>query len=289
MEVVQKQQAKKPVRAIGAILVDSGFLKPEQVQQVLRLQDKYPQLRFGDAALRLGYVDEVDVQQALAKQFVYPYLSNKDELLSTEAVAAYKPFSNIVEQLRALRSQLLMRWFNSDIHKALAIVSPAKGDGKSFIAANLAIVFSQLGQRTLLIDADLRQSRQHEIFKLENKVGLSTLLAGRTDLANSYTAVKGLLSLSVIPAGPTPPNPHELLSRAAFRHLISACRNSFDVIILDTPTGIEYPDTLSIAAQTQGALLVANKNRSSVTEMQDLQEQLSSNGITMVGSIFNKK
>ncbi|MGC5317045.1 CpsD/CapB family tyrosine-protein kinase, partial [Escherichia coli] len=80
-----------------------------------------------------------------------------------KVVAAYNPFSKQVEALRALRSQLMVRWFDIDgKHKALSIVSPASGEGRSFIASNLAVVFSQLGERTLLIDADMRQPCQHE-------------------------------------------------------------------------------------------------------------------------------
>jgi receptor protein-tyrosine kinase len=203
-------------RSIGAILIDNGRLTPDAAERILKLQ-KEQGLRFGDAAIQLGLLSEADIQQALSRQYDYPYLMPGDERVSEEVVAAFKPFSPIVEQLRAVRSQLMLRWFDAEIgHKTLAVVSASRADGRSFTAANLAVVFSQLGERTLLIDADLRNPSQHQLFRLENKLGLSSLLAGRAELAEAITRIPGLIDLSVLPAGATPPNPQELLARPVF-------------------------------------------------------------------------
>ena len=147
-------------RSIGVILIDSGRLSADNAERILRLQKEQGK-RFGDAAIELGLLTEDDIRFALSSQFDYPYLPLGDSSLSHELVAAYKPFSPVVEQLRALRSQLMLRWFDAAAQrKSLAIVSPGAGEGRSFIAANLAIVFSQQGQRTLLIDANLRTARR---------------------------------------------------------------------------------------------------------------------------------
>ena len=99
----------------------------------------------------------------------------------------------------------MLRWFDAETgHKALAVVSPDAGEGRSFIAANLAVVFSQLGERTLLIDADLRNPSQHQLFRLPNKLGLSSILAGRAELEETVTRIPGLIDVSVMPAGATP-------------------------------------------------------------------------------------
>ena len=179
-------------RSIGAILIDSGRLTPEAAARILEVQ-KAESLRFGDAAIMLGLLTEEDVQQALSQQYSFPYLQPGDDSASEEVVAAFHPFTPVVEQLRALRSQLSLRWFDAEPekHKALAIVSPESGDGRSFVAANLAVVFSQLGARTLLVDADLRKPRQHELFHLPNKLGLSSVLAGRVELAKVITRIPG--------------------------------------------------------------------------------------------------
>jgi protein-tyrosine kinase len=272
--------------SIGAILVDAGRLTPENAERILRLQ-KDQVMRFGDAALQLGLLTDDDIRFALSHQFEYSYLPARDTSLSTELVAAYAPQSRVVEQLRALRSQLMLRWFDAEAHrKALAIVSPGSGEGRSFIAANLAIVFSQLGERTLLIDADLRKPRQHQLFKLGNDSGLSSMLAGRAG-PEVLVRVPALRDLSVLAAGPMPPNPQELLGRPAFAELLQTLSADFDIVILDTPPGGEYADAQTVAVRAGAALLLARENRSVVPELTQLMRSLQQSGATLVGTVIN--
>lgn len=281
-------QALAAGRSIGAILIDSGRLTPEAAERVLKLQ-KEENLRFGDAAVRLGVLSEADIQQALSHQFEYSYLAPGDERVSEEVVAAFKPFTPIVEQLRVLRSQLLLRWFDAEVgHNALAIVSPGAGEGRSFIAANLAVVFSQLGERTLLIDADMRHPRQHELFRLPNKTGLSSVLAGRERLGNVVARVPGLQNLTILPAGPVPPNPQELLNRPMFGQLVSAMQRKLDVVIVDTPAGMETADCQAIASHIRGAVAIARKDVTASLDFQELVTNLQQGGTTVVGSLLNK-
>ncbi|MBK8401175.1 MAG: chain length determinant protein tyrosine kinase EpsG [Propionivibrio sp.] len=274
-------------RSIGAILIDTGRLTAENAERILRLQ-KEQGLRFGDAAIQLGLLTDDDIRYALASQFDYPYLPAGDTSLSQELVAAYAPFSPVVEQLRALRSQLMLRWFDAQAErKALAIVSPSHGEGRSFIAANLAIVFSQLGERTLLIDADLRMPSQHELFKLGNTPGLSGLLAGRSNY-DAVLRVPSLLGLSVLPAGAVPPNPQELLGRPAFVEAVYTLSRDFDVIIIDTPAGSEFADAQTVAVRTGAALMVARKNQSLLHETMQFARNLQQSGATLVGSVLNE-
>lgn len=273
-------------RSIGAILIDAGRLSAKDAESILRAQ-KAQGKRFGEAAIGLGLLNEDDIRFALASQFDYPYLSAGDTSLSRELVAAYEPFSPVVEHLRALRSQLILRWFDAEAQrKVLAIVSPGNGDGRSFIAANLAIVFSQLGERTLLIDADLRSPRQHELFRLGNGAGLSGFLAGRTKL-ETVVQVPSLVGLSILPAGAVPPNPQELLGRPAFSESLRSLSLDFDVIIIDTPAATEYADAQTVAVRAGAALMVARKNRSSLGDMAQLTRSLQQSGATLVGSVLN--
>lgn len=274
-------------RSIGAILIDNGRLTPEAAERILKLQ-KEQGLRFGDAAIQLGLLSEADIQQALSRQYDYPYLMPGDERVSEEVVAAFKPFSPIVEQLRAVRSQLMLRWFDAEIgHKTLAVVSASRADGRSFTAANLAVVFSQLGERTLLIDADLRNPSQHQLFRLENKLGLSSLLAGRAELAEAVIRIPGLIDLSVLPAGATPPNPQELLARPVFNALMATAAGQYDIVIVDTPAGAETADSQTIAARTRGAVVVARKDRSSAPALQAFVTSLQHSGVAVVGAVLN--
>src|SRR5258708_8601058 len=146
-------------RPIGAILAEQGKLTPTEVQRVL---DSAAQLgvRFGEAAVRLGLVTEEEVRFALARQFDFPHLVHEPEERgarpSTELVAAFAPFHPRTEEMPALRTQLLIRWYNPQGKRnALVIASPGSKEGRSYVAANLAVVFSQLGARTLLLDAYL--------------------------------------------------------------------------------------------------------------------------------------
>jgi protein-tyrosine kinase len=273
-------------RSIGVILIDSGRLTPDNAERILRLQ-KAQGMRFGEAAIELGLLTEDDIRFALSSQFDYPYLPLGDSSLSHELIAAYKPSSPVVEQLRALRSQLMLRWFDAEAQrKALAIVSPGAGEGRSFIAANLAIVFSQLGERTLLIDADLRTPRQHELFKLGNNAGLSGLLAGRAN-DDAVVRVPSLLGLSILPAGAIPPNPQELLGRPAFIETLLSLSRDFDVVIIDTPAASAYADAQTIAVRAGAALLLARKNRSSLPNLAQLANRLQQSGATLLGSVLN--
>jgi chain length determinant protein tyrosine kinase EpsG len=285
--MISAQQKTADEHGIGAILVDSGRLKVEDATKIL-LEQKISNIRFGEAGIKLGLLNQNDIDFVLARQFDYQYLNRSDKSIDEEIIAAFSPFSPIVEQLRAVRTQLMLRWFDADTsHKSLAIVSPSTGDGRSFVAANLAVVFSQLGERTLLIDADLRHPRQHELFKISNSAGLSAVLTGRAKPDAAFK-IKSLLGLTVLPAGACPPNPQELLSREVFTSLLAQYSESFDVIIIDTPASENSADAQTISARTGAALLVASKNFTQVTALKKLAENLESTDVSVVGSLLNE-
>lgn len=273
-------------RAIGALLMDAGRITPEAAERILALQ-KEKNLRFGEAAIELGLLTAEELQHALSRQFDYPYLLPDDNSITQEVVAAFKPFSPAVERLRALRSQLMLRCLNPDSeNRSLAIVSPGNGEGRSYIAANLAVVFSQLGERTLLIDADLRTPRQHQLFKLGNQAGLSAVLSGRIDGATVIQRIPSLLGLSVLPAGAVPPNPQELLSRPAFGALLAHCRQQFDVVLIDTPAG-HTADAETAASHAGAALVIGRKHFTSTGHMQNLVQSLTRSGTSVIGAVLN--
>jgi protein-tyrosine kinase len=275
-----------PPRPIGDILVSTGRLSAEDAQRILERQKK-DNSQFGDAAIALKLLKREDIDFALSKQFDYSYLLANDTSRSPELVAAYKPFSRIGENLRAVRSQLMLRWFNNEsAHKAVALVSPGAGEGRSFVAANLAIVFSQQGQRTLLIDADLRQARQHALFGLGKSAGLAGILADRAGL-EAALPVQGMDNLMVLPAGTVPPNPQELLGRPAFGRLLKAAAENFDVVIIDTPAGSDYADAEIISAAAGAAVIVTRKNQTRLPDAALLARRLQDGGVVLVGAVLN--
>jgi receptor protein-tyrosine kinase len=192
--------ATSGARHLGAILMDEGKITAADAEQVLARQRELG-WRFGEAAIELNLITDTDLREALAKQYEFPYLVGGPEGVSKELIAAWDPFHAVVEELRAVRTQLLVRWFNPGAgRRTLAITSPCAREGRSFIAANLAVVCSQLGQRTLLIDADFRAPRQQSIFNIADRYGLSSVLSGRSDLS-AAAPVAGLTGLAV-PAHP---------------------------------------------------------------------------------------
>lgn len=277
------------INTIGDILVATGRLSAADTQRVMQHQHDY-QLQFGEAALALKVITKEDIDFALSKQFDYAYLGDQDTSLSPGLVAAYQPFSRVGENLRAVRSQLMLRWLNTnEAHKFLAIASPGPKEGRSFISANLAVVFAQQGQRTLLIDADLRAAPsqgQHALFKLGKSAGLSGMLAGRAG-PEAVQLIHGLPGLAVLPAGAMPPNPQELLGRPAFARLLQTLGEQFDVILIDTPAGTNYADAEIVAARAGAAILVARKNTSSLPQAALLARRLQDNGVMLIGSVLN--
>ncbi|HEY7986735.1 MAG TPA: chain length determinant protein tyrosine kinase EpsG [Methylophilaceae bacterium] len=269
---------------IGRLLLEMDKITPEQAERILRLQ-KEQGLRFGDAARKLGLVTEGDIRQVLALQFDYPYLQLDQERFSDDLVAAYHPFSQQVEALRALRSQLVLRWF-SEGHQTLAVTAANEGDGCSYVAANLAVVFSQLGESTLLIDANLRSPRQKHIFNLGNPHGLSDILVGRAGL-EAVSRIDSFVDLSVLGAGTEPPNPQELLNRHAFPELLTQLAQRYDVIILDTAPATASSDMQLIAARARGAIIVARNNATRLADLEDVRQQITETGAQAIGVVLN--
>ena len=277
---------QEPAPRMGEMLVASGRLSGDDVQLLLDHQASTGRL-FGETGITLGLLDQGDVQQVLAAQFGYAPPDPGSAPAIAELPAAGVADSGAAEHLRALRDQLMLRWFESDdTPQALAIVSPGAGEGRSWIAANLALLFAQVGKRTLLIDADLRRPRQHQIFGVAGRVGLSAVLAGRAG-GEAIVELAGTPGLWLLPAGVIPPNPHELVARRAFAGLMLAMRSTYDVILVDTPPAESCADAGLIAARAGAALVVACRDRSSVARLGALTDDLRHFGVTTVGAVLN--
>jgi chain length determinant protein tyrosine kinase EpsG len=277
---------RPPERQIGEILQDTANLSAEQVERVLAYMRERG-VRFGEAAVALGFVSADDVMYALAQQFHYPYAPEERRHLNPELVTLNQPFSPQAEAFRAIRSQLMMRVFNEgDRRRALAVISPDAADGKTYFAANVAVTLAQLGGRTLLVDADMRKPRLHEVFSLENSAGLSSILAGRAE-AQVIQQVMGVPSLFVLPVGVVPPNPLELVERPAFGILMRELTAKFDHVVVDTPAAEYGTDAQVVANRCGAAVVVARRNESRVNELQELVASLSESSVQMAGVIIN--
>jgi protein-tyrosine kinase len=282
---VESLRTRREHVPIGELLLSSGKISEMDIARVIALQ-KQKKLRFGEAAQEMGLLRAEDVERALAQQFDYPYVGQRGSTFSPLLVAARDPFGPGAEAIRRLRGQLTLRWFD-DRRKTLAVVAPRAGSGSSVVAANLAIAFAQLGERVLLIDANLRRPAQHNLFGIGPVEGLSALLAGRNKFRDSLRVVEPFGSLAVLCAGANPPNPHELLSAVGFAYLVETAPAAFDIVIIDAPPLLEYSDGQVIAARAGGCVLVARRHESSLTDMEDAKLQLEPTGAAIVGVVLN--
>lgn len=170
--------------------------------------------------------------------------------------------------------------------RTFLVASPASGDGKSTTASNIAIAFAQAGERTLLIDCDLRNPVQHLIFELDGVGGVTTVIAGQTKLRDAIrpSSVPGLY---VLPCGPVPRNPSELLAGARFKSLLQKLSETFDRIIIDSPPLMSVTDARILAAEADATVLVMRMNRS----MRELGimalDSLDAIGARVVGAVAN--
>jgi len=175
------------------------------------------------------------------------------------------------EQIRGLRTALLL--LNEPGRRAnmVALLSPCAGEGRSQLAAELAISFSQLGRRTLLIDGDLRRSQQHVLFDAWNYLGLT----------------QSLTHLSLLTAGISVPNPLELLSDGRFEKMLSDWRHQYDFIVIDTPPVNEFSDGLAISALAGRVLLCSRAAVTPFAAMKDMLQRLASTQSTVLGAVIN--
>ena len=274
-------------RPIGDLIRDARNLSAAEVEKVLSYQREHG-VRFGEAAVTLGLASPDDVLNALAQQFHYPLANAERRLASPELVTLLQPFSVQAEAIRAVRSQVTMRMSKADTSRqALAVISPASGDGKTYFAANLAVSLAQLGGRTLLVDADLRGPRQHEVFKVSNAAGLSSLLSGRSE-TQVIQPVEGVPGLFVLPCGPIPPNPLELIERPAFGLLVRELTSKFDHVVIDTAAASLGSDACVVAAKCGAALVLTRKHENKVAALQDLVASMAGSSVQLLGAVVNE-
>lgn len=286
--MIQEFNAANVLQAgtIGNLLVESGRITKEQANKVLALQKK-ENIRFGEAAIKLGFIQDSDIKYALSRQFSYSFLEKNDKSFSQNLVAAYEPYIASSEALRGLRGQIKQHWLSHG-NKTFIIASSELDADAEYVAANLAVVFSQLEERTLLIDANLRAPNLHTWFHLEKQKGLSDILAGRSEL-DVIVVLEKLQGLSILTAGTEAPNPQELLSRPKFSFLLEQLKEYFDVIIINTSPLSESADAQVVADKAKGVLFVMNKDKTKVKDIKKAIEQIESAGAQIIGSVLNER
>lgn len=189
------------------------------------------------------------------------------------------------ESLHAIRTEILLRRETPQRAEVIAVISAGATEGRSTLAAELAIAFSEAGHATLLVDADLRHPCQHELFNLPNQFGLAQLLMHGTCPALHVPA--GLPQLTVMTAGDRPARPLDLLSRPSFAETISAWRGEYRVVVIDTPALGRWPDGAAIANVAGRALLATRSGHTRYTELRTALRRLAPTRSRVMGAVIN--
>jgi protein-tyrosine kinase len=272
-------------RRIGQLLLAEGKLTPEGTVRILRRQRERG-VRFGEAALELGLLREDDLWQVIADQFEYSYLKRRSGQDYEELPTLYEPYSPALEVFRSVRNQLMCRW-RSDTRKTLAIVSPRSGDGRSYVAAKLAMVFAQYGQRTLLVDGDLRNPGMNGQLPHEpGNLGLAGVLTGFPK-DEAILKAPGHDSLFILPAGPPPADPLRILSRERLYDHLSSLAGHFEMVLVDTPAAAANPDFQALSGWARSALLVARQGQTRQSETLAIKRALRNAQCQLVGALVN--
>jgi capsular exopolysaccharide synthesis family protein len=277
LEVAQAERdptkpQKARIAALGLIL---GLMLGVAVAFVRELLDQ-----------RLRSVEEIRAILDVPVLGVVPHMpSSNPANLNRGMTVHLEPMSEIAEAYRTVRTAVYFGVPDGEA-KRILVTSPAPGDGKSTSASNLACAMAQAGQRVVLVDCDFRRPTQHKIFGLDDKVGLSSVLAGRAKLADASrtTAVEGL---DVIPCGPLPPNPAEILNSQAFAELLDTLAKQYDHVVIDSPPVMPVTDARILGALCDLTVLVLRAEKSTRKFTEHAREALLSVGARILGVIVN--
>jgi capsular exopolysaccharide synthesis family protein len=251
-----------------AELTDKGFRTAEEIRRRLGLPV-------------IGHIPLLAADEA-AKASADEGLTTLDPFLCVH----YRPKSVESEAYRAVRTALYFSTQGGG-HNLIQITSPDMGDGKSTLATNLAVSIAQSGKKTILIDADLRRPRLHKMMGLPaNLTGLAAVISGQAELsaAVQQTAVPGL---SVLPCGPLPPNPAELLTSPRLKEVLDALRAEYDFVLVDTPPLLAVTDPCAVAPRVDGVILTLRMSKRSRPKAERAREILATLGVKVVGVVVN--
>jgi capsular exopolysaccharide synthesis family protein len=166
------------------------------------------------------------------------------------------------------------------------VTSPSPGDGKTTVASNLAIAIAQTGKRVLLVDADCRRPMVQRIYSLKEDIGLSSVLVGESELAASIQH-SSIENLDILPCGPLPPNPAEMLNSEAFTSLLRELSAQYDQVVVDSPPVAPVTDARILAAACDATILVIRAEKTSRRVAEHARDALASVGAVLLGVVVN--
>lgn len=197
-----------------------------------------------------------------------------------------KPKSTVSEKFRGIRSNIMFSSAEKEI-QSLLITSEKPSSGKSTISANIAVTYAQAGYKTLIIDGDMRKPTQHYIFDLPNNSGLSNLIVNKATYTESIKETK-VENLAILTAGPTPPNPSELIASTQFDEIYNELLSDYDFIVVDTPPVNTVTDAQVYAQTIQNCALVIDVEKNNKNEVKKAKDLINKAGGKLLGAILNK-
>lgn len=209
-----------------------------------------------------------------------------------DLIIAKNPKSMFSESIKTIRTNLAFSSIKNNM-KVILMTSPEPGDGKSFISANLAVAYAQEGKKVLIIDCDLRRGRQHDIFGVINltRGGYSNLILNYNDIdvkLKDYIIKTDIKHVSVLPTGPTPPNPVELLGSENNQNLINDLKKVFDIIILDCPPILGLSDTVIMTKYSDSNIVVVSNKKTKVESLDRVKKTFEQANAKITGVVMNK-
>lgn len=210
---------------------------------------------------------------------------------STDLIINVNPKSIFSESIKTIRTNLAFSAIGNEM-KVLLATSPVAGDGKSFISANLAVAYAQEGKKVLMIDCDLRRGRQHEIFEVMNLTsgGYSNLILNYKEDVNlgKYIMKTSNANVDLLPTGPTPPNPIELLASENNQKLLNELRKLYDIIILDCPPVIGLSDTMIMTKFSDANIIVVSNKKTKIESLDRAKKIFAQANAKITGVVINK-
>lgn len=287
---LDSEAERETAARLGHILVELGRMRMEQVDAVLRQQAQH-QRRFGDLAVALGLVARADIDLALARQFDVDFLPANETPVVTKRSAGLlaEPDHRQLEVLRAVRSQLLLRWFgDAPEQRTMAILSAEAGQGRTYVCAQLGRMLAQLDEDTLVVDGDLRRPGLHAALGLDNGIGLADYLR-RDTVRVPIRAVPDAGRLHLLSAGRVGGDAQALLERREFGLLLGRLARRYAFILIDTPPAGPHSEALTAAVRASACLLITRVNRSRLADMRRLSAQLERHGVEVLGAMLNER
>ena len=202
-------------------------------------------------------------------------------------VAVTEPTSPAAESYRSLRTSLQFARQERQL-RSILVTSPGVGEGKTSTLANLGVVFAQAGERVVLVSCDLRRPRIGAFFGLDEQVGLTCVLLGQQTLEEALLPVPGFDRLSLLPAGPVPPNPAELLGSARARDIFALFRDQFDLVLIDSPPVLPVTDAAILSRYADATLMLAAAGQTRRADLHRAVEKLDQVGTAILGIVLNK-